>query len=351
MGILANIKFNDVFDHEEGRTDYIQRDTEKYLRKLQDEVQNIRSINTDISDRDIFFHAAMYDGIPVDPKLALLCDELRASNRRIKFGVRRNCAFRRMSVKSNPGGALFGNSVYSMLCELWVYLPEQPYALMRIGYKNYTTTANASGDSAYGIYSRLIQNRKYKRGNEQHCMLMSADVARAVKNAKSVMRPYAPQETVQVKLGGFVHAVQSETSGFNGAVHDAVSDVRINTDLIKELVHLLDSGYEFLSAGLKQKVQAYVDVRAMQKEHMSKVRHGWFVTVLTRQDTQHFDVIEMFDVHKPQPVMHDPQTFTAETLPEELAGKMAVLTMVDVGARVSDVGMRATETTFYVERV
>jgi hypothetical protein len=49
--------------------------------------------------------------------------------------------------------------------------------------------------------------------------------------------------------------------------------------------------------------------------------------------------------------MHDPQTFTAETLPEELAGKMAVLSMVDVGTRVSDVGMRATETTFYVERV
>jgi hypothetical protein len=50
-------------------------------------------------------------------------------------------------------------------------------------------------------------------------------------------------------------------------------------------------------------------------------------------------------------VLHDPQTYTTETLPEEIAGKMAVLTMVDVGARVSDVGMRATETTFYVERV
>jgi len=353
MGILATIKFNPIFKHSAAQVDYIQSDTEKYLRRLQEEVKRIRLIKTDISDRDIFFHAARYDGIPVEPKLALLCDELRAANHRIKFGMRQDCASRRITVvKSNPDGAMFGSSgSYSLLCELWVYLPEQPYALMRIGYKNYATTAHASDDPTYGIYSRLIQNRKYNTDNAQHCMLMSADVGRAVKNARSVMRPYAPQETAQVKLDFFTSAVQNETANFNVAVHNTVSEVRKNTDLMRELVHLLESGHEFLSVELKQQVQAYVGARVMQKEHISKVRHGWFVTVLTRKDVQHFNVIEMFDVHKSPPVMHDPQTFTAETMPEELTGKMAVLSMVDVGTRVSDVGMRATETTFYVERV
>ena len=344
MGILANVKYNAHFEHETARVDHIQRDTAKFMTKLQEEIAAIRTQNPGILDKDIFFYAAMYDGIPVDHKLGQLCYALRAANPRIKFGVRRNCAFRRVGPRSGAG-------VYALLCEVWAYLPEQPYALMRIGHKNYTTTSNSSGDPTYGVYSRLIQNRKYKEHNDQHCMLMSNDIDRAIKNAKSVMRPYAPQETVQVKLREFVNTVQNETSNVNNEVATAASNVRSDSNLMKELVNLCQNNYQFLSTDLNDKIEAYIRARIQQQEHVSKARHGWFITVLTRQDKQHFDVIEMFDVHKHQPVLHDPQTYTAETLPEEIAGKMAVLTMVDVGNRVSDVGMRATETTFYVERV
>jgi hypothetical protein len=347
MGILATMKYNASFDHDNACVDHIQRDTERYLGKLQEEITAIRELNTGISDRDIFFHAAVYDGIPVDHKLGQLCYALREVNPRVKFGVRRNCALRRTGPRSslNPVGN------YMLMCEVWVYLPGQPYALMRIGYKNYTTTSSASGDPTYGVYSRLIQNRKYIDRNDQYCMLMSADIGRAIKNAKSVMRPYAPQETVQVKLREFVNTVQNETSNVNSEMHTAAISVRQHDNLLKELVNLCQNNYEFMSADLRDKVETYIRAKIHRDEHLSKVRHGWFITVLTRQDKQHFDVIEMFDVHKPQPVLHDPQTYTTETLPEEIAGKMAVLTMVDVGARVSDVGMRATETTFYVERV
>lgn len=347
MGILATMKHNEAFEHESARVDHIQRDTARHMAKLQEELNAIRELNTGISDRDIFFHAAVYDGIPVDHKLGQLCYALREVNPRIKFGVRRNCALRRTGPRSslNPVGN------YMLMCEVWAYLPEQPYALMRIGYKNYTTSANSSGDPAYGVYSRLIQNRKYNARHDQYCMLMSADITRAIKNARSVMRPYAPQETVQVKLREFTHAVYAETSGITSEMHTAAISVRQHDNLLKELVNLCQSNYEFMSADLKDKIEAYIRAKIQRDEHLSKVRHGWFVTVLTRQDVQHFDVIEMFDVHKPQPALHDPKTYIAETLPEEIAGKMAVLTMVDVGSRVADVGMRATETTFYVERV
>ena len=343
MGILAAIKFNADFNHKLGRVDNLQRETADILAKFAADAE-LTIARFNVPKEMLYLRCSLVDNIPMSPKLALLCNEIRAVNPRVRLGINNNCAFMRCSTGT-------GNGHVTVLHEVWIYLPEQPYALMRLGYKNYTTTASSNGEPQYGVYSRLIHNRKYNSHNEQHCMLMSNDLARAVKNAKSVMRPYAPQETVQVKLKDFVGAVREETSEVNGEVSSAVYDIRHNSNLIKELVHMVESGYAFLSSELKGKVETYIQRREQQKEHMSKVRHGWFVTVLTRKDVQHFDVIEMFDVHKEQPVMHDPQTFTAETMPEELAGKMAVLSMVDVGARVSDVGMRATETTFYVERV
>lgn len=346
MGILANIKHNTKFQHHLARVDQIEADTANFHAKLQRQVTAIRNLNPGIDDKDIFFFADMWDGIPVDPNLGRLCYAIREVNRRVKFGVRSNCAFRAQSPRTGVAGAAF-----SMLCEVWVYLPEQPYALMRIGRKNYTTSANASSEPTYGVYSRLIQNRKYDDSNQQHCMLMSSDLTRAIKNAKAVMRPYAPQEVVQVYLHTFVACVQSETSTINSEVSDAASSVRSSSDLMKEMVHLVESGYQFVSTDLRDRVIKFMEVRKAQQEHLSKIRHAWFVTVITRNDEQHFDVIEMFDVHKTAPTMHDPQTYKPETLPEEIAGKMAVLTMVDVGTRVPDVGMRATETTFYVERV
>lgn len=343
MGITANIKFNSDFNHERARVDNLQGETAEILAKFAKDADEMM-VRHNVTKEDLYMRCSVVDGIPMPPKLALLCNEIRAVNPRIRLAVDNRCAFMRVHAGSGAG-------YVTTMHEVWAYLPGQPYALMRLGYKDYTTTGSTLGDSTYGVYSRLIRNRKYKEFNEQHCMLMSADLARAVKNAKSVMRPYAPQEVVRVELDRFVSGVQNETSGISGVMHSAAINVRQHAGLLKELVHLRQNNYAFLSVELGDLIEAYIRAKIQRDEHVSKVRHAWFVTVLTRQDTQHFDVIEMFDVHKPNPTMHDPQTYTAETLPEEIAGKMAVLTMVDVGNRVSDVGMRATETTFYVERV
>lgn len=343
MGILANVKYNADFDHAEGRVDLITRFTTKTLAQFATEDAAVMARHN-ITRDDLYRRVSFIDDLPVSPRLANFCNEIRAANPRIKFGIRKNCTHQMFQSGS-------GNGYCTAYHEVWAYLPEQPYALMRLGYKDYTTTATSSGESAYGVYSRLVQNRKYNARNEQHCMLMSNDLARAVKNARAVMRPYAPQEVVQVNLQYFISGVQDEASSVHSEVMKALSNVRQNGNLMKELVHLRQSNYQFLSNELGDLIEAYIRAKLQHEEHQSKVRHAWFVTVLTRQDKQHFDVIEMFDVHKMRPTMHDPKTYTAETLPEEIAGKMAVLTMIDVGNRVADVGMRATETTFYVERV
>lgn len=346
MGIIANIKFNELFDHSAARVDLLEQDTARLMNKVNKEIADIIAVDPNLTREKIYSTTTLVDDLPLDHSLAKFCKEVRKANPRLKLGIRNATAHRRLRCNVEARTGVF--RPLTILCEVWLYLPEQPYALMRLGYKDYATTS--TGNDTYGVYSRLISNRKYKSGQQQ-CMLMSNDMERAVKNAKTVMRPYATQEIVQVHLGAFVSSVKGETDGVNGTVASAAYEVRHDSDLMKELVHMVNSGYEFVSDGLRQKVVAVMDATKAQREHHAKARHAWFVTVTTRQDVQHFDVIEMFDVHKLTPVLRDAQTYTAETLPEEIAGKMAVMSMLEVGGRVPDVGMRATETTFYVERV
>ena len=346
MGISANIKFNSLFDHSAARVDLLEKDTARLMDKFNKEIADIIAANPELTREKIYSVVTLVDDLPLDHSLAKFCKEVRKANPRLKLGIRSGMAHRRIRVDVEWRSSSF--FPLTILCEVWLYLPEQPYALMRLGYKDYATTS--TGNNTYGVYSRLISNRKYKSGQQQ-CMLMSNDMERAVKNAKTVMRPYIPQEIVQVHLNAFVGSVKSEAEEMNSTATTAAYEVRHDTNVMQELTHLLESGYQFLSDELRKKIAAYVDARKAAREHNAKARHAWFVTVTTRQDVRQFDVIEMFDVHKPVPVMRDAQTYADETLPEEIAGKMAVMTMIEVGARVPDVGMRATETTFYVERV
>jgi hypothetical protein len=44
------------------------------------------------------------------------------------------------------------------------------------------------------------------------------------------------------------------------------------------------------------------------------------------------------------------QTFKMEDLPEDIAEKVATLGMVDKGHYVEDVGMKVSDTTFWIDR-
>ena len=334
--------FNYVFKHADAEVGAIKKFTEKFITKTKEAMEAVNEALQSglMRKEDAFPHWYRFvDDIPMNKPLADWCEELRAVNRRVQFGVR-------------GSGTNLTTGAYGLkICnEVWMYLPEQPYAQMRLGYRDYFTTG-ASGER-YGIYTRLIQNGKYNTDNEQHCMSLTEKFDRAIVNAKKFMRPYTPQELVRIKLGDFANNVANETNTFNGEAAGASSTVRMHDALLPELSYLIDSGYEFKSGQLRAAVIDWVAKHKAAQEHRARARHAWFVHVYERFDKQYFDVIEMFDVHKKNnPSIQSSRTYTADDMPEEIMGKLSVLTMVDIGHRVSDVGMRATETTFYVERV
>jgi hypothetical protein len=336
--------FNYVFRHADAEVGAIKRFTEKFITKTKEAMESVNeSVRVGLLTQEEASPSwyRFVDDIPMNSRLASWCEDLRAVNRRVKFGVRQTGMH-----------FSFGAGNLKVLNEVWMYLPEQPYAQMRLGYRDYFTTQVGGGSERYGIYTRLIQNGKYNTDNEQHCMSLTEKFDRAIVNAKKYMRPYTPQELVRIKLGDFANNVANETNTFNGEASGADSAVRTHDALLPELAYLIDSGHEFRSGQLREAVVSWMAKHKAAQEHRSRARHAWFVHVYERFDKQYFDVIEMFDVHKRNnPSIQSSRTYTADDMPEEIMGKLSVLTMVDIGHRVSDVGMRATETTFYVERV
>jgi len=336
--------FNYVFKHADAEVGAIKRFTEKFITKSKEAMESVNeAVRTGLLTQEAVEPRwyRFVDDIPMNKPLADWCEELRAVNRRVKFGLRQTGM-----------NFTFGAGNLKVLNEVWMYLPEQPYAQMRLGYRDYFTTQVGGGSERYGIYTRLIQNGKYNTDNEQHCMSLTEKFDRAVVNAKKYMRPYTPQELVRIKLGDFANNVANETYSFNNEASGADGAVRTHDALLPELSYLVDSGYEFKSGQLREAVVNWMAKHKAAQEHRARARHAWFVHVYERFDKQYFDVIEMFDVHKKNnPSIQSSRTYTADDMPEEIMGKLSVLTMVDVGHRVSDVGMRATETTFYVERV
>lgn len=337
---MTTTKFNRRFRHSDANVDSIKKATETCLTMQREATtEMVGTMPQDEIDRR-FKAWRTVDGISVPTHLAMWCEALRKVNPRLKFGINSDCSWTHYA----PVRVAY---------ELWMYLPEQPYAIMRLGYKDYRTTSGSSSDPQFGIYSRLIHNEKYSEVNEQYAMSMTATFERAVTNAKKYLRAYAPHELVRIELDDFQHAVRRETQEYNSETYKARNNVTNHCDLMAELTHLVTSGYEFTSKILKEAVEEFIAKRDAMQEHNSTSRHAWFVHVYERNEKQYFDVTEMYDVHKSNaaPSVQSTQNYDEATLPEELAGKMSVLMMVEVGHRVSGVGMRATETTFYVERV
>lgn len=336
---MSDVKFNTAFHHTHGLVSAIEKSTAKFLSMVAEMLDTIKGnaeLEALISNKVVFV-----DDIPMVRHLAYWCLDMRKTNPRVKFGIRNSLSFARY------GGV-------TTMQEVWMYVPGQPYAIMRLGYKDYRTTASyGSTEYQFGLYTRLVQSQKYKEDNEQHCMVMTSDPERAVRNAKKYMRPYAPQELVRVQVSAFIESIKQDTGAINSEATSAVQEIRTSSDLMIELRNLATSDYEFVAPRLKEKILNFIEKEKAMREHNARARHAWFVNVFTStlSGKQMFDVIEMFDVHKNANTTRPTVTYTEDDLPEEIAGKLSVLSMVSAGTRVADVGMRATETTFYVERV
>lgn len=283
------------------------------------------------------------DGVYVERHLLSFCREVQHVFRGARFLTSNDCHSRYV------GGV-------SGFTQVHIVMPNQPYTLGKLGYGNYTE--NDRADPTYMVCSRKIKNEKYRANNDNYNCVMSKDLARAVVNVKKFVRQYTAAEMAPIALRKFATSAKEAPEKVASAWRGARNTVRDSDRLYRELKALHEQGYQFLSDDFAQQVNAWVETAKAWSEEKARVVPATFVHVLPVRDQQYFDVVRAPNIREDSMItMKDTllqgtaERFTQEDIPQDLLGKLSVLSLLSNNQYVEGVGMRVHETLYWVEGV
>lgn len=311
------------------RVDNIEKSTKVLLIRLPSEVETVNENDPPVP---------MVDGIPVIAPLLNFCAEVRKINRHVKFGVGRK-------VKTS-----WGHGGPNRVQELYAYMDGHTYAMMKIGYGDYSTKGN--GDSKYMVYARMINNEKFREDSVQYHMATAEGIERAIKNVKKYMRPYSPTECAAMTYENIRSRFSTVNSNVSSVLYETKNDILGSSHLRAELFHMVDVGYEFLTEDFKGMIIKWRDAYREEQVARARALHTYYVNVRIHREEMVCDVIEVLDAHKKYRLDNNMAvtTYKMEELPDYISGSLAALSMVEDDHYVDGVGLRVDSSTFWVQR-
>lgn len=240
---------------------------------------------------------------------------------------------------------------------LYIYRDDCPFVLGWIGYGDFRQ--GGDGTEMYVVHARTIQNGKYADYNDQHFMKMSTNIDTALKNVKTYIRPYNPVEMAKMHMRDVSSAIGEVSGAVTSKLRDiqgSIVDVRSYGDnstsrLFTELKHLLTTNHEFVDPSFRTALTDYFAAVEEEKQYKGRSVPMWFVRVYERLGTQTFEVVSIDNAENFYPnIGEERSTYNADTLPEDIMGKLSVLNILNDEQYVDDVGYRAGEGMFYVVR-
>jgi hypothetical protein len=276
------------------------------------------------------------DGANVVIELARLCDEVRKAHKQVKFAV-------------GPRAKRSWRDGLNLLSEVWVYFPGDQYCTMRLGFAEYGV---AGTSDKYGVYSRHVTNERFRSNREQHHMIMAEALPRILKAIKKCMRPYTPNDIARMTFDDIQGRLSTQRYKVSNAFDEARGQVKMHRSFFSEMRALLNLGYQFSDASFTAAVKTMVDTHEENEAKKHTAHHGYYVQVRECMGEQVFDVIPVFDIRQmPISNLGTHTTYNADGLAqfdEELPSKLAALSMLEDGAFVEGLGLKANESRFWV---
>jgi hypothetical protein len=243
----------------------------------------------------------------------------------------------------------------------WVYAEGDLLVAGWVGYGDYQTISY--GKKKFIVRSRRISNNKYSSGHDAHNMTMNERLPVAVRNAKKYLTRYSLEDTAKVFVADVRDHANSQRVTANGAYKDA--RVKIGLDrydstrkavpLVAELCRLVDNEHTFLDTALGTKVQELVSQHReyeVQQAAPSNVPMN-FVRVHEKFGQRGISLVHFNDAAAYSP--HVDSTYAPFVLeadiPEDIQGKVAVMSMCDTEEFVQDVGYKVNDETFFLYAV
>lgn len=310
------------------------------LNKLMGNKQHVERV-TNIHARAVEVgHTEFLAGAPVSKELLGFAQALQKAMPKVKFFPH---TFN-----------LFTDRKIHVCNEMFVYMDDFPCDLGRISWAD---NGVQSGECTYGVYSRKIQNAKYAMHRDQHHMVMTSDVEKAVKNARKHLVPYTTRELAQVFYEPLHNNVSKVLDGVKTKAHDGAREVSNNRmAILQEVEFLKKQGVQFVTPVFRELSEKVEQLLSDYREQESRKVSAVFVRFKQVGDTTYADIQE---VHNVREIRWDVQMNTtdaqaiscpADELPQDIAGQIAVLNILENEGYVSGVGMKVDDKTFWVER-
>jgi hypothetical protein len=278
------------------------------------------------------------DGIVTTTQLMQLCDAVRAKMPDIKFGI------------ADPHNAVWLESANQhLVTDIWMYTEGDAYAPMRLSYRSHSRSSG--GQWHYGVYSRTIVNNTFTLGHEKYHTNVCKAIPTAMKNVEEHYKPYAAQTLPRAALTSVqdnLRAVRTEKTRIAVQVRNKLAMhpafVRCMESLVNQGVTFIDPVVEEL---VKQMIAAYEDARPT----VTRV-DGYHVYVKVVAAVQYFVVTYVEglehathnDIHDNTPCV----TYTVDSLPDDIAGKVATLSLFPNIKFLEGVGKKLGEYEYWV---
>ena len=241
---------------------------------------------------------------------------------------------------------------------VYVHMPNDPYVMGYIGYGDFLTTAKAM-QSSYVISSRHIANYKYADYNDQHYMAMSINLDTAVRNAKKYLRPLTTKDMAldQQTESDMRRKSKDTKSAMEVKRNNALSDLLAKSNrtlnieynpMLEYMRTLVTVGHEFTDKELESNLLSYFALEKDVKAFSGNDVDVDYVRVYEKYGKQVFDVVPLIREDSYRSTLGNLTTYDKDKVPEDVMGKVSVLSMVENGHWVDDVGYRVDATMFYV---
>ena len=245
---------------------------------------------------------------------------------------------------------------------LYVHREGDNYVMGIIGYGDFQTTGD--GNDRFAVWSPNISNMKYSHGLQQN-MSLALKQDKAVKNAMKYLRPLSMEQTMKLSLRDCRRAADNVVDNIRSSTGEVRRELVNNffdtgtysvpkpNALQRELKHMVESGYEFVDKELGNTLrkmfgglqeleaarQVVDNTFTFVEAFVSPTGRQMFRTVSNVKANEYYSIT----VYPDNTSMYD-----QHNLPNELAGKLSVLSMLESEGYVEGVGYRASDNIFYL---
>ena len=302
--------------------------------------------NDDVTGTGLFDDGDYWvDGVAVTERCYHFCIRLRQD--RAFMG----CKFGMNHVSHRPVSSMF------------VYFPDEIYCRGTIGYGDIGVE---SFINKYYVEAEGINNRKIRPNKRQYSMLGRDNITKGVKLAKQYLRKKSIEQVVDntaYKLSQSLSAEKDcKTEAEDAAMDLLHKQLSRNGALTAELANMVRTDYEFKNEAVRESIVAYMDT--IDDEIVISSRNIRIALVLVhpphtlgashevtvQRGRTHLNLAKRVyagDITRAlQGSMEE--TYTPETLPEDIAQKLATLNVIEGHTYVEGVGCRHSENVYYI---